>query len=230
MVGGERVFGNYSGVSPRVSDDHYRLQNLMTWRMEFVTRRSILHFDLSFLTFSLFNLKNSYNYSTVTEERMLPMQNRTGFRGGKIYLPGNQEKETRLALGWQVDWRHMGITPLHDPGQSGYHVGSLERTNRLGLGGNAGIVHQFGNWGFTRVMINLDVSPWKLKSIALYPEWQLLAHYRNIGLYSLLTYRIDYMWGNLHLDQVVQPVTDYAIHKAFRFEMGLLFDFGLHGK
>lgn len=230
MFGVERVNARYSGVSNYVADDRYKLQNTMTWRMEFVSKHDIIHFDLSWLTLKLVNILDKYNQSTFTEQRLLGVQNRNSFRGGKLYLLGDKEKAGRWALGWQADWRYMGLSPLSGPGGDGYHVGALERKDRLGLGMNGGYVQQLGNWGYTRAILNVDFSPMKLKSVSVYPEWLFLAHFGNIGLYSLLTYRADYLWGNLHPNQAIQPVTDHSLHTAWRWEIGVAIDAGFHGK
>jgi hypothetical protein len=138
LVGGERIRGSYTGISPAVADDRYQLQNLATWRFEFATSRRILFADLSWFPIKMIGILNDYHASTYTKERMMKVQNRTNFRFGCLYyLNKNKEANSRFVLGWQVDWRYMGGKR---PGRSGGPVG-LGPAMEMGL--------QSG-WGFGR--------------------------------------------------------------------------------
>lgn len=231
MFGLERISGSYTGISPVLADDQYKLQNPGTWRFEFVNQKKIVHIDISWLTMRLFTLKNQYANSTFTQNRLLEIQNRNSARFGILYLlEKDRSKSSSFCLGWQADWRYFGIPKLSAPGDDGYNIGCLEQKDRIGFGVNGGWVKQFSNWGYTRVILNADYSPGKVKSFSLYPEWLTIVHYGNFGLYSLITYRHDRLWGNSNTAQTVQPLKSGSIHQAMRFEVGLVIDGGFHGK
>lgn len=231
MVGIERMAGSYSGISPILADDQYKLQNPGTWRFEFVKPKRIIHIDVSWLTMKMIRIGYKYAHSTFTENRLHEMQNRTNARFGVLYLLGKDNtKSSSFCLGWQADWRYFGIPRLSAPGDDGYNVGCLEQKDRIGLGINGGWVKQFSNWAYTRILLNADYSPGKVSSFSIYPEWMALFHYGNLGVYSLLTYRVDRLMGNTNTSQTVQPLEATSVHRVLRFELGLVIDGGFHGK
>lgn len=230
LVGAERVRGSYSGISPAVGDDSYRLQNLATWRFEFATSRRIVFADLSWFPIKMVNLKHDYQSSTYTRERMMMLQNRTNFRFGVLYfILGDAQANSRLALGWQADWRYMGLRRMAEPGDNGFHVGSLEARDRIGLGTQISWVRQW-KWAYSRLGVSVDGSPQKLKSLSVYPECLVVVHYGNIGIFALGTARMDWLYGNTRPDQKVQPLVNHSLHKALRLEIGVAIDGGFHGK
>jgi hypothetical protein len=230
LVGGERIRGSYTGISPAVADDRYQLQNLATWRFEFATSRRILFADLSWFPIKMIGILNDYHASTYTKERMMKVQNRTNFRFGCLYyLNKNKEANSRFVLGWQVDWRYMGLERLDQPGDNGFHVGSLEAKDRVGAGAQLAWVRQW-KWAYSRVGVSVDGSPQVLKSLSVYPEALVVFNYGNIGLYALGTFRQDWLWGNNRPDQKVQPLESSSVHRAWRLEIGLAIDGGFHGK
>lgn len=94
LFGVERISGNYTGISPVISDDQYRLQNLMTWRMEFISPKTNILVGFSWPTMMLFNLDGRWNQgSSLTENRFHPIQNRSVFRFGRYSLLGDKEKK-----------------------------------------------------------------------------------------------------------------------------------------
>jgi hypothetical protein len=110
LFGVERVSGSYTGVSPFISDDQYRLQNLVTWRMEFITPKTNILVGFSWPTMMLFNLDGQWNQgSSFTENRFHPIQNRSVFRFGRYSLLGDKEKKgLRFGIGGQLHIRQFG--------------------------------------------------------------------------------------------------------------------------
>jgi hypothetical protein len=235
MFGGERVVGNTTGVSSFVPDDKYRLQNLFTYRFDINGKDGGSHFDFSWPTIWLGsmkwrgNSKTRTNMSTSTEIGMHYVEDNTIFKYmGYKYLNKFVENGFRFGLGGQFDWRRFGYDETYEPiagvidGQeTGY--GPLERKGRFGMGVGVHLVKDFKKWGHSRISFTADYSPGKIQSYSLRPEWLMLIRYKNVGIYSLISYRRENMWGNRQTG--VTPVKkEVAINSSFRAEIGLAFN------
>jgi hypothetical protein len=228
LFGAERVNGSYTGINKLIGDDEYRLQNLMTFRLDFISakdRNFIV--DFSWPTIRMFNLKDQDNSSTYTRDRFYKMDNQSAFRLGTYKLKGSAEsKGIRYGFGYQMDYRYFGIIGEKNPITgitSGRRLsaGPLEKKGRLAVGGTAHLVKAFGDNGYTRLSLNLDYSPGKIQGVSLYPELLAVAYWKHIGLYFLGTWRYDYLKGNRHADWI--PLEkDYSIHTSLKAEVGIV--------
>lgn len=230
LFGVERVSGNYTGVSPVISDDQYRLQNLMTWRMEFITPKTNVLVGFSWPTMMLFNLDGQWNQgSSLTENRFHPIQNRSVFRFGRYSLLGDKEKKgLRFGIGGQLHIRQFG-TYKENVSRTGVSsgktlgIGALALRAQYGLGPTFHLADSYGSSVYQRLSLNIDFVPGKISGIDIYPEWLWTFNYKFIGAFVNLGYRFERLSGSVQDDQDTTPITtDFTIHKAISFEFGLV--------
>jgi hypothetical protein len=229
LFGVERISGNYTGVSPVISDDQYRLQNLITWRMEFITPKTNVLVGFSWPTMMLFNLDGQWNQgSSLTENRFHPIQNRSVFRFGRYSLLGDKEKKgLRFGIGGQLHIRQFG-TYKENVSRTGVTsgktlgVGSLALRPQYGIGPTFHLADSYGSLVYQRLSLNVDYIPGKISGIDIYPEWLWTFNYKFIGAFVNLGYRFERLSGSVQDDQDTTPITtDFTIHKAISFEFGL---------
>jgi hypothetical protein len=229
LFGVERVSGSYTGVSPFISDDQYRLQNLVTWRMEFITPKTNILVGFSWPTMMLFNLDGQWNQgSSFTENRFHPIQNRSVFRFGRYSLLGDKEKKgLRFGIGGQLHIRQFG-TYKKNVARTGVTsgktlgVGSLALRPQYGIGPTFHLADSYGNLVYQRLSLNVDYVPGKISGIDIYPEWLWTFNYKFIGAFVNLGYRFERLSGSVQDDQDTTPITtDFTVHKAISFEFGL---------
>lgn len=239
LLGTEIVHGNYSGISPQVSDDRYKLYNLANMRMEIMGPKGNAFVDFSFNSIWLFNLRDDYRSSSLTEETFHKVRNLPLFRFCHFKLMGDVKSTGfRFGMGWQFDWRKFGLeTNSDNNGQSafgnpGLSYGPLELKGRFGLGGNLHLVKQT-SFFYTRLSLNLDYSPGKIQGVALYPEATVMFHYKRVALYGSASYRTDYLWGNRQTEELNYynlPDKTTSTVNEFRLQIGVAFDIWEYGK
>ena len=229
LFGVERVSGNFTGVSPYIVDDQYRLQNLMTWRMEFITPKTNILVGFSWPTMMLFNLNGRWDQgSSLTENRFIPIQNRSVFRFGRYSLLGNKEKKgLRFGIGGQLHVRQFG-TYKENVARTGITsgktlgVGALALRPQYGIGPTFHLADSYGGLVYQRLSVNVDYVPGKISGIDIYPEWLWTINIKGIGAFLNLTYRYERLSGSVQDGQDTTPITtDFTLHKALSFEFGL---------
>lgn len=233
LFGGDFVKGSYTGISPQVPDDQYKLYNLATTRMEIMGPKGNAIVDFSFNTIWLFNLHDNERSSSLTENRFHTVQNFPLFRYCHFKLKGDpKSKRRRFGLGWQFDWRKMGLSTNSDNnGQSafgwpGLSYGPLELKGRAAIGANLQLVKQTKHI-YTRLSLYGDFSPGKIKGFSVYPEATVIASFKRIAIYGIVTYRKDYLSGNRQtLEQRFYnvPVTTKSTATELRLQVGIGFD------
>jgi hypothetical protein len=230
LFGVERISGNYTGISPVISDDQYRLQNLITWRMEFISPKKSTLINFSWPTMMLFNLDGQWNQgSSFTENRFHPIQNRTVFRFGQYKLFGNADaKGLRFGIGGQLHIRQFG-TYKKNVARTGVTsgatlgIGSLALRPQYGLGPTFHLADSYGKFIYQRLSLNVDYVPGKISGIDVNPEWLWTFNYKMLGAFVNVAYRFERLSGNLQKGQITTPVTsDFTVHKAMSFEFGLV--------
>ena len=228
LLGAERVGGSYTGVGNYVPNDKYTLQNAMNYRFEINGKGWNSFIDFSWPTLWLFNMQKKDQLSTRTERGMHYVEDNTIFRWCNYYLSGEQKtRGLRLGWGWQFDWRRFGVAETYDGGSvlkaEKVGFGPLERKGRFGVGLNGHLMGNLGKACYTRLTLNVDYSPGKIQGVSAYPEWMLIFHIGDIGLYTLATYRIDYLWGN-RMENHTPLKKDNAIRNCMRLEVGAAFN------
>jgi len=239
MFGTEIVHGRFSGISPQVSDDRYKLYNMATSRMEFMGKKGNAFVDFSINSIWLFGMNSDLRSSTLTEEGFHKVRNIPLFRFCHFKLRGDENSSRmRFGMGWQFDWRRVGLQNNSDNnsqsafGNPGLSYGPLELKGRFGLGGNVHLVRQT-KLIYSRLSLSLDYSPGKIQGVALYPEGTVLIHFKRVALYGIASYRTDYLWGNRQKSELnynnIPTKTNSTTHE-FRLQIGLAFDILDYGK
>jgi len=230
LFGAERISGNYSGISPVISDDQYRLQNLMTWRMEFISPKTNILVGFSWPTMMLFNLDGFWKKgSSLTENRFHPIQNRSVFRIGRYKFLGNKERKgLRFGIGGQLHIRQFG-TYKKNVSRTGVSsgktlgIGALALRPQFGIGPTFHLADSYGKFVYQRLSLNVDYVPGKISGIDIYPEWLWTVNYKFFGAFANFGYRFERLSGSVQGGQDVTPVTtNFTVHKALSFEFGIV--------
>lgn len=219
--GVEWIKGNYTGVSDMAPDDRYRLMNLATMKLEFVSPKSNYLFDFSWASMALFNLKNDWpRGSAYSEEAFQKVHNRSLIRFCNYRMLGRTEaKGPRLGLGWQFDLRKFGI---NSPAVPQYPLGPLLYKNRPALGVNLHVADSWGKWMYTRLSVFADYIPGKLKGFSVYPEWTVVLKRGFFGVFATASYRSDWMKGHIVQSQEVGRLDHLnSTHRFARLELGI---------
>ncbi len=228
LVGTESVNGNYTGISPQVADDSYKLSNLLTSRMEMMGAKGNAIVDISFNSIWLFNMNNDYRNSSLTENSFHKVQSMPLFRLCLFRLTGDESSEGfRFGAGGQIDVRKMGLANNSDNngfsafGAPGLSYGPLELKARGAIGANLHLVKQ-SEFIYTRFSLNADYCPGKIKDFAIYPEATLIANYNRIALFGIATYRTDFVSGNRQTSDTHsnQPEETSSVARELRLQIG----------
>lgn len=233
MFGGELVHGSYTGISPQVMDDRYKLLNLTTFRWEGMgSRKGNFYFDFSGIGIWTTGLKAGRNLaSTYTEKGFHKLENHYVMRLNGFRIRGEENsKGFRFGWGYQLDIRRFGASLNEDNnGQSSYpkpglSYGPLEMKGRFSGGFNANIVKQ-SSWLYSRYSINLGYSPGKIQGVSVFPEAIWYVNYKRVALFINASYRVDYLFGNrMVIDFTNIPSETMAISKATHFQAGIALD------
>ena len=231
LFGTELVHGKYSTISPQVMDDRYKIQNTATNRFEIMGKRGNAIVDFSFNSIWLFNLENDYRSSSLTQEGFHKVRNMPLFRFCHFKLKGDENSDkTRFGLGWQFDWRRVGLENNSDNngqsafGSPGLSYGPLELKGRFGVGGNMHLVKQTKHL-YSRLSLNLDYSPGQIQGVSLYPEATFILSFKRVALYGMATYRVDYVWGNRQTEGYRNvPQKTSSLMQEMRLQIGLAVD------
>lgn len=233
VLGTEIVHGKFSGISPQVSDDRYKLQNTAITRFEIMGKRGNALVDFSLNSLWLFNMKNDLRSSSLTEEGFHKVGNMPLFRFCYFKLKGDEgSSKMRFGMGWQFDWRRVGLQNNSDNnsqsafGNPGLSYGPLEFKGRFGLGGNLHLVRQTQHV-YSRLSLSLDYSPGKIQGVALYPEATVLVNFKRVALYGVASYRTDYVWGNRQTtanNYENLPTKTHSTMQEVRLQVGIAVD------
>jgi len=238
LFGAEIVHGSYTGISPQVADDQYKLYNVATSRMEMMGNKGNSFVDFSFNSIWLFNMNENFRSTSLTEKGFHKVQNIPMFRFCYFKLKGDENsKRMRFGLGWQFDWRKMGLMNNSDNnsfsafGSPGLSYGPLEFKGRAALGGNLHLAKQ-SKFLYTRLSLNADFSPGKIKGYSIYPEGTFIASFKRISIFGIATYRTDFLSGNRQtIDRFTNvPQKTNTISTEWRFQLGMGIDIWKFGK
>lgn len=202
-LGIEQRNGSVSKVNALFQEDTYRIIDPFTFKME-----STNPTGMSFVV-DASGLVNYYLYSPhngETEKNFFGIWDKTSFRFGLFKMLGNEDKNTRIAVGGQMLIRTFGLTmdlinhqnlKSVKNGFGSYQAGPVSVRRRFGVGPNIQIINNFNNILLTRAGLYLDYEPGsKNNVINIYPEINMILHYRKIGIHSNIAYRNGIYMGD----------------------------------
>lgn len=241
MLGAEGIHGSYTGISPQVMDDKYKLYNLATFRIESMgPKKGNFCFDWTGLGIAAFAIQNNRSHtSTYTENGFHKFENHYIMRlNGFRPLGDVQSKSLRFGFGWQADWRIFGAMKNDDDNGVGSYAypgisyGPLEGKGRVSGGVNFNLVQQI-DWLYSRYSLNLAYSPGKIQAVSIFPEGTWYVSYKRTAIFVNASYRADYLMGNrmtLAKGYLQEPRKKSSFALATHIQVGIALDIWKWGK
>lgn len=235
-VGGEYRTGSYNQINKFFPEDNYTVFNPLSFRLDFINQNG-----MSYLVDAT-GLVNYYwpneTHNTATNATFNYAWDKTNIRFGLFKLLGDENKNTRIALGGQVLHRTYGISmemngrnlkPVVKGDFAAFQAGPLSARRRFGFGPNIQVVNNLKDILLTRAGIFADYEPGtRSNAINIYPEANFVLHYKSIGFSTSLAYRYSFISGDpnsgVYYDVPVKNVST----SAFIYSVGLCYDLDKH--